>query len=437
MNTIVSVTGPSGVGKTTISKIISICLGYKETLILSGDDCHLWERNDENWKFKTHLDPQSNNLDLEYEQISALKQGQKIDRSFYDHSTGKFTEPKIIKPKKYIVYEGLHSMYGKMSELPDISFYIEVDKSLKNQWKIQRDTKKRGYSIEQAVKAIERRKKDERKFIEPQREACDIVIKFKKNETKKIEISFDYQDPKFVPLVNKIKHLYSKLQEFIFVSKELSLNEHLVQNKGGNLSFKHGDVIVITESGHSFSDVNYFEGFGFYDKSGKSIFSDQKRPSMEINCHLQLGPCCLHTHPLHALAILCSKESEETLTHLFNNIKILDYLPPGDLLAKNIKKHKALFLKNHGIFISGEDMISCLKRTIDIDEACQKFLDNRIKNKKFLFPDGFVLEEENKFYHSYIKDLINSAGLTGKFLKQEETQFLNEMEEEKYRRNIK
>ena len=40
----------------------------------------------------------------------------------------------------------------------DISFYIEVEKSLKNEWKISRDTRKRGYSIDQIVKAIESRK---------------------------------------------------------------------------------------------------------------------------------------------------------------------------------------------------------------------------------------------------------------------------------------
>ena len=73
MNKVISITGPSGVGKTTISKIIAVCLGYQDTIIVSGDDAHIWERTDENWKFTTHLNPAANNLKKEFEQLSDLK----------------------------------------------------------------------------------------------------------------------------------------------------------------------------------------------------------------------------------------------------------------------------------------------------------------------------------------------------------------------------
>ncbi len=435
MTKIISITGPSGVGKTTISKIIAVCLGYKDTVIVSGDDSHLWERGDENWKFFTHLNPSSNNLHKEAEHLRNLKNGKSIKRRHYDHSNGKFTEPILIESKEFVIYEGLHTMYGELSELSDISFYIDVDKPLKNKWKIARDSKKRGYSIDQIVKAIENRKQDEKSFIEPQKEKCDVVLKFRESVDNKIEISFDYDKVSLVPLINKIKKMYFYLQDFMDVSGQLSENNDLSQNRGGNMSFLFEDAIIITESGANFSDISYFEGFGFYDLEGRGIFKQQKRASMETPCHLKLGPCCLHTHPLHALAILCSEESDSILNNLFPSAKVLDYYHPGDELSSKIEYHDVLFLKNHGVFVSSSSLKKCLEMTKEIDLKCKKFLEELI-SKRFLFPDALVLEEDNKFYHSYVEQLINKSGIKPNYLSKKQIKHLQNMEQEKYRSSL-
>ena len=61
---IIGITGPSGVGKTTLSKLITYLYNIKDTLILSGDDLHKWERNDPNWNTYTHFNPDANNLNI-------------------------------------------------------------------------------------------------------------------------------------------------------------------------------------------------------------------------------------------------------------------------------------------------------------------------------------------------------------------------------------
>lgn len=424
-------------GKTTVSKIISICLGYQDTIILSGDDAHLWERGDENWRFITHLNASANDLKTESEHLLALKNNKSIVRSRYDHSTGKFSKPETITPKKNIVYEGLHTMCGQTAGLADISFYIDVESSLKNEWKISRDSRKRGYTIDEIVKTIENRKEDEIKFIQPQKTMCDIVLKFRKTPEGKIVLSFDYDKQELTWLINKIKNLYSLLGEFVFVSEKISKNIDLCQDKGGNLSFKFENVIIITESGSSFDKISYFEGFGFYDLQGKSIFKDQRRPSMEIDAHLKLGSCCLHTHPLHVLAILCSHECNLIISDLDLDVDLLNYFPPGKETSKNIKFHENVFLKNHGMFISRNNMIEALDESIKFDNLCKNYLLKASKFEDYLYPDAFVLSEENRFYQSYIKDLINSAGLTPKLLSQKDIKLLSEMEEEKYRRSLK
>ena len=55
--TIISVSGSSGVGKTTLTKLIESVIGSNNTVCLSGDDLHRWERNDSIWDTHTHLDP--------------------------------------------------------------------------------------------------------------------------------------------------------------------------------------------------------------------------------------------------------------------------------------------------------------------------------------------------------------------------------------------
>lgn len=436
MNKVISIAGPSGVGKTTLSKILAICLGHTESLIVSGDDSHRWERGNENWKFMTHLNPKANNIEQEIMHLTALKKGVEISRKIYNHDSGRFSEPVKITPKKNIIYEGLHSMYGPLQEISDLSFYLDVDNELKNEWKISRDSKKRGYTIDQIVKAIENRKADEEQFISPQKYACDVVIKFKKQIDGQIGLSFEYSDPSLVTLINDIKHLYSKLNSFIKISKELGNNDVITQNKGGNLSFKFKDAIVITESGSSFDKISYFEGFGFYTLDGKSIFEGQKRPSMEMACHAKMGGCCLHTHPLHVLAVLSCSQTKHILDEIVEDYELIQYTTPGDKLSKSLNGHKNTFLKNHGIFISRKTLEECLQSTVEFDNLCKKYLYDSVESKTYLYPDAVALEQANLLYHAYIKQLLKDASLEPEPLSRQFVEELINMEEEKYRKSL-
>ena len=71
---LINISGASGVGKTTISTIISLILSepYSNVLNICGDDLHKWERGDENWDKYTHLNPKDNNLTLGESKISSL-----------------------------------------------------------------------------------------------------------------------------------------------------------------------------------------------------------------------------------------------------------------------------------------------------------------------------------------------------------------------------
>ena len=157
---------------------------------------------------------------------------------------------------------------------------------------------------------------------------------------------------------------------------------------------------------------------------------------MEIGCHLKLGPCCLHTHPLHLMAIICSDECDEIIEEIFDDIKVIDYISPGPETRDAITYHKNIIVKNHGIFVSRDNLMDCLQYSLDVDQICKEYLEKRSVQSSFLFPDAYVLEQENLLYHYYVKGLIAKANLSEKSISYENLRKLEEMEEEKYRKLI-
>jgi uridine kinase len=139
---LICVSGSSGVGKTTLTKLIESVIGSDNAVCLSGDDLHLWERNDPMWNTYTHLNPKANDLETGHAHIDALKSGQTITRRHYNHDTGKFDPPITIEPKPYVIYEGLHALY--YADTSAICIFVDTDDDLKTESKVKRESKKRG-----------------------------------------------------------------------------------------------------------------------------------------------------------------------------------------------------------------------------------------------------------------------------------------------------
>ena len=84
---LINISGRSGVGKTTIAKLLKHVLNTtdKTVLHLSGDDLHRWERHDKNWTRCTHLNPGANDMRSGTNQIKHLVDGNSIVRDIYNH----------------------------------------------------------------------------------------------------------------------------------------------------------------------------------------------------------------------------------------------------------------------------------------------------------------------------------------------------------------
>lgn len=444
-NKLFCITGPSGVGKTTMAKLLACVLNYDQTVIISGDDAHKWPRDSENWLKYTHLNPESNNLEYEFEQLTNIKNNLPINRRIYNHSNGEFDDTVVINPKEIIIYEGLHAMYlESLRSITDLKIYVDTDEELKIAWKINRDMKKRGYTEEEVLKNIQRRLSDEIKYIHPQKEFADVIVKFNLEETG-IEFNYSLKNEKYTYLFEKIKDFYNLKRDFFNVCKLLSKNEDLAQNKGGNISFKYDNKILITSSGSEFKNISTFEGYCICDLTDPTkIIHQYNKPSMELLAHCDLNNAVVHTHPKYLLSILCSENSKEILETIYSEYEFdfVEYVTPGFKLHEKIEKCKKdiIFCENHGLFVSAKNLFKAYKISEEINLKAKHYLNRKIKNSyicdKHLFPDSAVLPEANKDLNNFIFSNIMNCNLSPKFLSDVEIDELLNMDEEKYRRTL-
>ena len=461
MPKIISITGSSGVGKTTISNVMSLVLGQHNSCQISGDDLHLWERGDKNWENVTHLNPKANNLELGKLHLSLLKQGLSISRKKYNHDTGLFSEPIAIDSRDWIIYEGLHALYGDAKDLADLRIYVETSDELKADWKIRRDVNKRGYTKQQVLRTISARKQDETSYIQPQKKYANAIIVFNENNGK-IEMSYVCIDEEYEVIMKKVKDFYDTMNGFFELCKKLSLEPSLVQGKGGNVSAKFQDSIIITSSGQNIGDVSWESGFcvckksklsekdedSFLQTCRASKLSGYKQPSMELGIHKKTShKYVAHTHPVHLNSILCSSESKEILQTIFPTLKYdyIRYSNPGlDLFLNFNPENNIVFLENHGLVVSGNDENEVFETTADIDRRCKEWisknsephtgLKQRTFNGNHLFPDSVIFPEEMAYIVEQIFHNIYAAGLSPRFLKEEDVLYVKEMKAEKDRK---
>jgi phosphoribulokinase len=171
--------GDSGTGKSTLVGGIYKIFGADKITNINLDDYHTFDRVQRKIYKLTALHPAANNMALMGKHAWQLKNGEKIVKPVYDHSTGTFAEPEEVEPKPIVIIGGLFPFFTQeLRDVFDLKVYLDPDEELKRSWKIQRDAGKRGYTIEQVMKEIEARQEDIRKHIEPQKEYADIIIRF-------------------------------------------------------------------------------------------------------------------------------------------------------------------------------------------------------------------------------------------------------------------
>jgi phosphoribulokinase len=149
--------------------------------VICTDDYHRYDRKARAAAGLSALDPRANYVDILEQHLRLLRAGEPILKPVYDHRHGTFEPPEYVRPKDFVIAEGLLGYTTRtMRDCYDVKIYLDPQEELRVKWKMHRDTTNRGYSREEVLFQLGRREIDSANFIHPQRTFADIVIRFQK-----------------------------------------------------------------------------------------------------------------------------------------------------------------------------------------------------------------------------------------------------------------
>ena len=223
---LISISGKSGSGKSTISEIVRDTL---DATVIEGDGYHKYERTNPIWNSLTHYNPRCNNLIQLGMDVKKIYQDiEKIKVPIYNHISGRLDDAVVVDHSKLdvVIIEGLHTLYPEVTG-DFVKLKIFIDNEHSNEQKIDRDIKQRNANKDTVIKNINRREVDYDKYIAFQREFSNFLIEIKNNEFT-ISITDDIIIPslKYLNGVATIVGEYDSLN-----SKIVSLIQEIQDNR--------------------------------------------------------------------------------------------------------------------------------------------------------------------------------------------------------------
>ncbi len=178
-----AVGGDSGTGKSTLTRGLERIFGAARIATVDLDDYHSLDRAQRAAVGLSALDPRASNFAAMEEDLWALREGRAIEKPVYNHANGTFGAPTRAEPKEILIVNGLFPLFTRaLRSLFDITVWVEPEPELRPAWKIQRDTRERGY-VESEVRAeLARRTPDVEKFLVPQSKYADLTVTFYRPE---------------------------------------------------------------------------------------------------------------------------------------------------------------------------------------------------------------------------------------------------------------
>lgn len=202
------------------------------------------------------------------------------------------------------------------------------------------------------------------------------------------------------------------LKDMLKISNAVGNDPQLIQGGGGNTSVKTDDgrLMYVKASGTRLGDMREGAGYRLVDVAACRAIADDEslgnlptaereaavlsrlvdatrddlegRPSVETSLHAMLGRCVVHTHPSVVNGPLCAEDGGRLLADLFGDwdrpYLYIDYCGAGYSLAVRMKEElarydqehgclpEAIFLENHGLFVTTEDADRGLELTQQI-----------------------------------------------------------------------
>lgn len=189
-----------------------------------------------------------------------------------------------------------------------------------------------------------------------------------------------------------------EFEEFIQLCGDIGAHSDLVQGGGGNISVKIEDEMLIKPSGSTFFDLylgkispsnldwklikeDLFKGKKLESWDKYTFDWGTPRASLEFGFHSLTKKYTVHIHPMAAIAAM--ETCPEKIKKLWPDAPIIDYVKPGEDLAAKLAPYcdietkvlpELVFLKNHGVIISGDDSSEVRAAALHISKHCEEMI---------------------------------------------------------------
>ena len=176
----ISITGGSGSGKTSLARLICEMLADRRVALITEDDYyHSLDHLGPNDPLPNFDHPESKDLDLLGEQMALARSAVGFQCPHYDFVTHRRTPGgKTVSPAEVVVLEGLHHMNSHaIRALIDLALYVDAPANIRLDRRIRRDI------AERAIDEAESRRMFEEEvapmhdlFVEPQKSHVHHVV---------------------------------------------------------------------------------------------------------------------------------------------------------------------------------------------------------------------------------------------------------------------
>ena len=246
---VIGVSGDSGSGKDTLVDAIVGLFGEHSVAKLSGDDYHLWDRQKPMWQVMTHLNPMANDLEGFCNDLVSLADGKSVASRHYDHQTGRMSKPFRLDSNDFIIASGLHALYLPIvRDCYNLMIFLNIDEELRRYFKIKRDVRDRGHSVERVLSSYEKREPDSECFIRPQAKHADLILSLQPIHPGIIK-ALDDKHPLRLKLVAETKNGFNELSIHRVLVGVCGLNVDIVVGNNG------ADIRMTIEGEVSAADV--------------------------------------------------------------------------------------------------------------------------------------------------------------------------------------
>jgi uridine kinase len=198
---VIGVSGGSGSGKTTFSRMLKANLGERFCGLLHQDSYYRDRHTDFDYDGgKVNFDhPDSVEFELMFRHLQALKSGHDIEVPLYDFATHRRQFECISFPcRPVIIVDGILLLtQSEIRELLDFSYFIDTHEQLRFQRRLQRDVRERGRTAEGVQAQFSQHVKPMHDlFVEPSKKFADRVISGEKSFGPVIEeIVYGLKEP--------------------------------------------------------------------------------------------------------------------------------------------------------------------------------------------------------------------------------------------------